>query len=328
MASLTALSLYLSRKAVLLSIILTLSFILSRLARMHWFFDLFTHFMIQYAVGGAILALALFCFGQWFFGTLCLAVCLASTWHIWQAMPMNADPQAQGPRFTVAQYNRFYFNTRDDLLLSWLRENSEKFDVVSVQEITKDAVNMLQAVNDIYPYHFPPHKKGGTDVFLLSKTPILESELIETENKLCRSALGMRIKVQGRSGPHVTIYAIHTHTPIGLIPHCKRTQELATMANAIASDTSQNIIFMGDWNITPFSPYFQQTLQTSTLQNGYSERWPAVTWPSKLVLPFLKIPIDQILFSNSMTLIEKTVPPAMKSDHHPVVASFALKADN
>lgn len=318
---------FIVNKSILLAIILIASFIASHFARRHWVLELFTNFILQYAIGGLVLGVVLLVLGHWIWALACFAVFAASLHQVIRAFPVNANTQAQGPKFTIAHYNRFYFNKRDDELLDWLRGNANTFDVVSVQETTTDSIDRLAAIRDIYPYWFPETKTAETDVVLLSKTPILESGFINTDGALSRSAPGLRIRIEIQKIP-VTVYAIHTHTPTGLVPLHKRTQELSGMAQAIAKDTSDNIVFTGDWNITPFSPYFQDTLKTSGLQNGYSSHWPAVTWPSTFYFPFLKIQIDQILFSKKMTLIEKRVEPATGSDHHPVVAKFALKGEN
>lgn len=311
--------------ATTLSYILLIAYVFSLGARWHWLPDLFSHFMIQYAIGGFFLFLTLLFLQKYSLSSACLIVCLASLYHIVQVMPL-APQTANDPSFTVAQYNRLHTNKNYSAMISWLREDADKLDVVSIQEITQEAIDELQAVKNIYPYSFPERKMRGTDVYLLSKYPILESEVIARKWDVPTS-FGLKIKVAIKDTP-LTLYAIHTQTPLTKDTEHQRELELTQMAKVIALDKSPNIIFLGDWNITPFSPNFKTVLNVSRLKNQYSSYLAHVSsWPSFLYLPFLKIPIDQVLFSDRLDLVEKKISPAMGSDHHPLIASFAVRKE-
>jgi endonuclease/exonuclease/phosphatase (EEP) superfamily protein YafD len=310
---------FLAAKAGFMAVVLAVSYILSLGARYHFILDLFSHFIIQYAVGALVLGMTLLYFQKWPMGGLCFVILAASLYQIYQNFPVVSVVDAKGTSFKVAHYNRFYPNKNFDAMMAWLREQNA--DVVSVQEITPEAIEKLQALNDLYPYHFPEKKTPGTDVFLMSRYPIVERAIIEVKADV-PTTLGLRIRID--SPASITIYAMHTHTPLTHRMQRQRNAELIQMAEVIGVDKTPNIVFLGDWNITPFSPFFKDTVKVSNLRNGYSSYWPAVSWPSQFRLPFLQIPIDQLLFSPHMQLVEKKVGPAMGSDHHPLVARFAI----
>ena len=57
--------------------------------------------------------------------------------------------------------------------------------------------------------------------------------------------------------------------------------------------------------------------------NDYSF-FPKVTWNSNFIAPFLKIPIDHIIYSPQIKQISKEVGPSLGSDHHMLIAKFHI----
>ena len=80
----------------------------------------------------------------------------------------------------------------------------------------------------------------------------------------------------------------------------------------------------GDWNITPYSPYFDELKKRSGLKYEITTIFPAHTWPSPFILPLFQIPIDHILYKGDLQLISKERGPAMGSDHYPLIATFGF----
>ena len=131
----------------------------------------------------------------------------------------------------------------------------------------------------------------------------------------------------GYSEP-IAIYALHAVPPLGEKASQQRNDEIKAVENAIENDTHSNVIMIGDWNITPFSPYFTDLLSNTGLKNAHSNMYTAPTWPSQFQLQIYQIPIDHILHKGELALIEKKRGPAMGSDHYPVIATYALPAHN
>jgi endonuclease/exonuclease/phosphatase (EEP) superfamily protein YafD len=305
-----------------LAVVLFASFTLGLLARFHWAFDLFCNFTLQYAAGGLILGMLLLYGGNIPFALLCLAIGNAAVFQIRNAFP-PVPIKAEGPNsLTIAHFNRLYLNKNDDAMMSWLRDNANIFDAVSLHEVTPETFQKLETIRDIYPYRFPETPREDMFVCLLSRHPILESAIVTAKADFPTQP-GLRIKI-GTPAGSLAIYGIHAESPLDYNLQRQRNAELLAMAEVIATDTTPNIIFLGDWNITPFSPHFKNMLHTSGLANYYSSRFPLVTWPSRFLLPVLKIPIDHILFSKNMELVEKKTGASMGSDHHALVATFIV----
>jgi endonuclease/exonuclease/phosphatase (EEP) superfamily protein YafD len=82
------------------------------------------------------------------------------------------------------------------------------------------------------------------------------------------------------------------------------------------------VLLIGDLNVSPWSSYFARLLKDSGLKNsmkgfGFQPSWPAGN-------RFLRIPIDQILYSPQITIHHRTVGADIGSDHLPVIVDFSL----
>jgi len=101
--------------------------------------------------------------------------------------------------------------------------------------------------------------------------------------------------------------------------------QLAAIGKTLAHRArGEAAILVGDLNATPWSAAFmrllvQAKLYDSAVATGYQRSWPSSTLP-------LGIPIDHVLLSAQFEVKQRTIGPAIGSDHRPVVVDL-LKAD-
>ena len=100
-------------------------------------------------------------------------------------------------------------------------------------------------------------------------------------------------------------------------------EHVATFINSKHRDATDNVVLLGDWNITPYSPFFSQLLNATGFKNQTTTRFFLPTWPAQYYAPF-RIPIDHILHRGKMTLLDKHLGPSLGSDHQALVAVFRL----
>ena len=79
---------------------------------------------------------------------------------------------------------------------------------------------------------------------------------------------------------------------------------------------------MGDMNATPWSPVLRHFMEQNGLRDSALGYGVHPTWFSRW-LP-LGIPIDQILHSDGITVLDRRVGPDVGSDHFAVTADIAL----
>lgn len=312
---------------MVLAALLFAGFGLSLCARFHWFFDLFANFMIQYAAGGLALFFVLLGVRAWRSALVCLAVGLAgfalvqAPLHTPWRFVQGADRavHADGPVFTIAHYNRLIINHRTGPYLDWVRAQTPVPDILVFHETGRDFLKDLQPVRDLYPYDFVPNR----NILLLSRHPIKEAHKLSSPVKSVLSGMRVVVSVPGLGGD-VVIYSRHPETPFGTGADA-RNIAMMEMAQAIAQDPAPYKILAGDFNMTPYSPYFRDLLKVSGLHYHSPGVLPVTTWPSFALLPFLKIPIDHVLYSDDLVLASLRAGPAAGSDHHPLLASFVIK---
>jgi len=311
----------------ILAVILMTSYTLSLLARHYWAFDLFSHFKIQYFAGGLILLLPLLFFKSYALTLAMLIIAGASYADIRRPMSTIQEiTNTSTPTITLMQYNKFFGNQRYTKIIGYLNKNTYHIDIIIFQEVLDcDILPLTEATKKTYPYTLPLDGMRPNEVLILSKYPIENLEIKKVCPNLC-DTYGIRFKItHSQTSPPIAIYTIHTEVPESKRKQVLRNIELTHMAQWITKDETQNIVFMGDWNTTPYAPIFSDILKISGLNYYNQGILPETTWPSFFGLPFLKIPIDHILFSPSMKLKKIKKGPALGSDHHSLSATFALE---
>lgn len=77
-----------------------------------------------------------------------------------------------------------------------------------------------------------------------------------------------------------------------------------------------------DLNVTPCSPRFERLLRETGLTDTARGRGLQGTWP--VGLPWMRIPIDHCLISESFRVVNRKVGPAVGSDHFPLLVDVEL----
>jgi endonuclease/exonuclease/phosphatase (EEP) superfamily protein YafD len=124
------------------------------------------------------------------------------------------------------------------------------------------------------------------------------------------------------AAPCALVIGLHTDRPQGAAEAAARNSQLADLAGFIAGQPERHVIVMGDFNLTPWSPYFQRLLDAAGLRDSAIGRGVAPTWFSRL-LPF-GLPIDQVLLGPDVTVVDRHVGADVGSDHLPVIADLAF----
>ena len=79
---------------------------------------------------------------------------------------------------------------------------------------------------------------------------------------------------------------------------------------------------VGDFNLTPWSPYFQRFITGSGLRDARKPRRFDHTWPVTFDNAHIGIAIDHSFAHPSLPLVERVIGPDLGSDHMPVTVTF------
>jgi len=285
------------------------------------YFELATHFRLQYAIAAALAALALAALGKRAVALLALACALANGAYVapyfGSASPvaMAAGPSA---RVRLMLANVYLGNSDYDALLSAVRDESP--DVLVLQEVTRPWWAHLDALRAEYPYYNAIPRQGGSGIALFSRVPLDEVEIL-TFGTSPWPGMFARLEVEGRP---VSVLTLHPPTPMRRDKFQARNSQFAAAA-ARLRDTRGPKVLIGDLNTTPWSPYYADLVRDAGLRDPRLGVGLWTTWPMPMPA-FLRIPIDHCLTSEDVRVESIHTGGRTGSDHRPLVVDLAVSA--
>lgn len=289
------------------------------------FFELATHFKLQYALASTLCAAVLACVRAW--KSVVLAVCCAAlSWayvipfYLHGGAETNLGAESGGETRLVLMFaNVEGNNTEYGALLSSVGE--VKPDVLALAELTPEWWSRVrEPLARDYPYAESLPKQGGSGLALFSRFPLEDAEAFDVDDST-HSLMRARVLL-----PHATLQLLlmHPPTPMRLDKFAYRAGQFARASELMNSETGPRAI-VGDLNATPWSPYFQELLRGSHMRDVRQGAGLLPTWPAYLP-SFLRIPIDHCLVSEEVRVRGVRTGPRTGSDHLPLVVELGLPA--
>lgn len=176
-----------------------------------------------------------------------------------------------------------------------------------------------------YPIHFPalshivhvdqaPRlRRASIPLSLISRQPFVSAQFEIPDRSGLRSYIQADLDGVWEG---LRIVATHPHIPIST-PGLNTRNTLLRAASDVAAE-SETFILIGDFNLTPWSPKFQRLPGNRAGDPRFIRTWP-VAWGA------LGIPIDHIMISENLDLVETRVLPPTGSDHRAILAKIRLK---
>jgi endonuclease/exonuclease/phosphatase (EEP) superfamily protein YafD len=182
----------------------------------------------------------------------------------------------------------------------------------------------LKAIEKDYPYQIiklPRMDFSAFGIALYSKYPLTDPR-IEHFGTLLGSSESTIPSISALINfDNQPIRLIITH-PVPPTLFAYRNSQLASMG-AARKQYEKNLIILGDLNVSQWSPFFQKLTQQTGLRDsqlgfGVQPSWPSQQW-------WIRTPIDHILVSPDIQVLNRSIGPEVGSDHLPVLARIALK---
>jgi endonuclease/exonuclease/phosphatase (EEP) superfamily protein YafD len=289
-------------------------------ARLFWMLELTTHFRAQYVVVTVpVLALAALR-RRWRMAALLAAAGAISIVPLLPYLPRSLGNEAaaavSGPApLKVLTVNVSYRQFQAKRLLESVRD--AKPDVIVVQELTPHAERVLAELDTEFPNYRKFPADGAYGIGLWSKHELESGTTI---------ALGrlpaIEARVRGPSGTF-TIIGVHLSAPVTRRRAAARNQQLVELAGR-ATAVKGPLIVAGDFNTTPYSPYFSEWLEASRLTDSRRGRTLSTSWPT--MLRWVGIPIDHVAVNEGFTILSHRRLRNFESDHFGAVVEVALRA--
>jgi endonuclease/exonuclease/phosphatase (EEP) superfamily protein YafD len=275
-----------------------------------------SHFRVQYVVVDAVLAVVLAMQGRfaWAAGLAACAVLSAIPVlpYLPSALTATADASAR-PVIRLLVANVFYRNESAERLLEMIRREAP--DAVLLVEYTPSLSERLGELRETYRHQIESPSRDAYGIALFSRFELSPAQTFMLERT---PAIEANLHVRGAV---VTLLGVHLRSPGTPRRAAQRNRQLELLAER-ASAARNPVIVTGDFNISPYSPYYADWLARTALTDVRRGRTPRPSWPT--FLPILGIPIDHCFVSSDIAIIGERGLPGFGSDHYPMVVELAL----
>ncbi len=284
-----------------------------------WFFEVLSHFRVQYFLGLTLATLFLLIPRHY---KTCAVFGLAAVVNLATIVPLFMQYKDEIPP-PSASFRAMLINVNTESgIPARVSKIVEDYDpgILVLEEVNARWTQKLQPVTQTYPYSVVETREDNFGIALYSRYPIMKSDLVYLGHARvpCISAL-----VEAGSDV-LTVLAVHTLPPSGKHYSLLRNEQLAAIP-ALVREATAPVLLLGDLNVSPWSPYYTRLLRDSGLRDSSRGRGIQPTWPADR--PIWLIPIDHCLYSQGVHISDKRIGPFVGSDHYPVVVDFLLRYD-
>jgi endonuclease/exonuclease/phosphatase (EEP) superfamily protein YafD len=306
---------HLTRTAQTLCWLLAFATVCAYLARLWWGFELFVHFRMQYAISGLVLAAGLWAVRRRRMSALAALLAIANGIPIVPLLFAHAEAahSTAGPTLRVLSINVFGRNHDYARVFDYVR--AERPDVVVLLEIDPAWARALEQLHPEFVYSWvrPTGPRAGMAV--LCREQPREAREVDLGGTGERSL----VLTLENSGAPVAVLGTHLYWPLGPHTSTVRNRQLAAIGR-LARAPGPPLAVVGDFNVTPFSPYFARLLREDGLRNCANGRALAPTWPARV--PLFYIRIDHCLATDGLSATNMRVGPYVGSDHYPIAVDL------
>jgi endonuclease/exonuclease/phosphatase (EEP) superfamily protein YafD len=284
-------------------------------ARWSWMIELTTHFRVQYLAVTAALLVLVALRRRW---AACVALVAAGAVSAAAVLPYvplaPATARAAPATIKVLTVNVSFRQFSVRRLLDIVREADP--DVLVVEELTPHAERVLADFDTAFPHFRKFPADGPTGIGVWSRHE-LESGGIFALGRM--PAIEARVRAPQGS---FTVIGVHLSSPVRPRRAAARNRELLALG-ARSAAIAEPLVVAGDFNITPYSPFFADWLAASGLTDSRRGRTLSPSWPT--MLPWLAIPIDHVAVNSGFTILSHRRLPNFESDHYGVLVELARR---
>ncbi|MCK5682903.1 endonuclease/exonuclease/phosphatase family protein [bacterium] len=190
-----------------------------------------------------------------------------------------------------------------------------KPDIIGLVEINELWNEQLKPLEKEFKYHICKPRNDNFGIAFYSKIPP-QRMTIEYFGKTGVPSICADINYKGKN---ITVIVTHPVPPWSSNMMDFRNDQLSSIVSR-RDRYKDNIILLGDLNMTPWSYYFGEFINKMKLldtRSGIQATWPVYNM-------FLYIPIDHCLVSNGFKIIKREVGSDIGSDHFPIFAEVVL----
>ncbi len=280
-----------------------------------WLFELTTHFRVQYAavlISASVVFVVLRRFRMFAASMLFALPNLVVIAPIF--LPNHSSSTVESP-IKVVFINLSVTNREYVMVAEFVR--SSDHDFLAVVELNEAwLTNLRQQLAD-YSHVVSRTRNDQFGIGLFSKTP-LERPTILDLGTLGFPAIRAFITAGGR---RLTVFVVHPPPPVADLFREERVTQMKNLAALVAKE--EDVVVLGDLNMTPWSPIFRDLLAVTGLQDARTGFGVQATWPA--TMPWMLMPVDHCLVSEDLVVKRCYAGSDIGSDHYPVVVEIGVR---
>jgi endonuclease/exonuclease/phosphatase (EEP) superfamily protein YafD len=291
--------------------------IVGYLGKFNIFFELSSHFKLQYLLVGfsTFIFFALMRSKKiWLLvSAFCIIINLAEIvpWYFPAPALAGATP---GQNLRILHSNVLRSNRRYSEVISLVK--AEQPDIAVFVEVNTSWAKELSVLSEIFPYYSQQQESEKFGSAIYSKLP-LENASVKAFSKQRKSLL-VDVKFPGKI---ISLILVHPTVPIKPQSFIDRNKQLAAIGE-YAAQVKNPLIVVGDFNTTMWSPFYKNMVKTAKLRNARSGFGILPTWPT--FLPLAYIPIDHFLVSKEIGVLKIRTGRNVGSDHLPLITDLVI----
>jgi len=317
---------------------------ISFFARWHWIADLLSQLRVQSSIGFFIVLILAMCGRKWGWAVACGIGLIINMFPLWPYVsPLYRSPNSElvatdvestesvsaTGDFRLLSLNVLSSNRRYAEVVSFVE--SEDADFVVLLEVTDAWKQDLQPLESTYEFVRFETREGNFGIGFLSKHPWASIEVFESQPQGLPSidvrfanlnwAESDQIPSRITNYP-LRIIATHPVPPIGESNWKMRNQHLFNIARRFDESTSN--IMVGDFNLSPGSPFYSDILDAGGLRDGGNGFSMAPSW---YVFPTWAggLRLDHAWVGRGVIPVLHRIGPNVGSDHRPLTLDFRLQ---
>ena len=284
-----------------------------------WWLDVLANFRAQYAVGLAVLG-AILIVGKWRrAGSVILAAALV---NLIVVLPLyvgsSGRAEAGAPDIRVMSFNLLSNNDSFPEVVDYILTTDP--DVVFLHEASRPWEVAMESAGLGYEII-----RARSDDLIFGTLVMVRGEEIRGISHGFATAQPRAVEVRYRpTGWPEPVAVLSTHP---LAPTEKDRADLRDaqldFAGRWAADQEGAFFVVGDFNATPWSSPFRRLLASADLRNSQIGFGLQPSFPAESVF-LLRVPIDHLVHSSDLVVVDRQLGPAMGSDHFPLLVDLQL----
>jgi len=296
-----------------------------------WIFDLASHFRPQYFIALVILVVFFAKAKRWKSTGVGIICGLANFMLISPYIgTINSVTEIDKPKIRILSMNLSHANSsykKAKLIIKKiqpsvliLQELGISWENALGETLVKFPYSVKLPINTTYGYFFLPKvliplviPKEKLFIGVFSHLPF-ERIMTDQSDSYIRGSFKFKEKM-------FTLFGVHLTSPVGKVRTDARNKQLNGLVEEIQKNNQPTVV-VGDFNITPWSLYFQDFIQKSQLRDTRKGIGIYPTWLAQF--PPLSIPIDHSLTSDGIEVGSFSLGPSFGSDHLPMILDFSI----